>query len=197
MTSTTETTIKRVYVRNRGYAQLLGINADHSAMVSYEPSSSHDGCDHPSAEGTERVPFGDWLYEPTGENETIGTIKVRLESVLKRDLGESFHVASQGVGPGLAAWLTAWYGPFEVEITIMPRDLGPMTPVRPRRRLRRGDDRPAIPARQQRAGRRPGQAVITCNAFKALTCNDGHQRPSGAVISDHLSPPAVRVSAGR
>jgi hypothetical protein len=127
MTSTTETTTRRVYVRNRGYAQLMKVHPDHSATVGYEPSSIHDGCDHPSADGTEHIPFGDWLYEPDDPDETAGSIKVRVESVLKRDLGESFHVAHSGVSGGPSSWLTAWYGPFEVDITVTPRDLGPMT----------------------------------------------------------------------
>jgi hypothetical protein len=123
----TTTTTERVYVRSRGYAQLLQVHTDHSATVSYEPASVHDGCDHPAADGTERVPFGDWVIEPDHPGRSIVIVKEFLQRALERDLGESFHVTNEGVGRGMGSWFTAWYGPFEVEITVTPRDLGPMT----------------------------------------------------------------------
>jgi hypothetical protein len=122
MTSTTETTTERVYVRNRGYGELLEIHADNSATVSYEPSSIHDGCDHPAADGTERVPFGDWIYAATSQqyaDKSAVTIKHLVRDRLKRDLGEDFHVTGEILGPGDAASFLAYYGPsFTIEVKV-------------------------------------------------------------------------------
>jgi phage-related protein len=116
MTSTTtETTAGRVYIRRHGYATLQETHPDHSVTVRL-------------GDGTEQhVPFGDWVNDPAAADKSAVEVKQLILSRLQLDLGESFHVASQGVSRSLGSWLNAWYGPFEVEITVTRRDLGPMT----------------------------------------------------------------------
>jgi hypothetical protein len=112
----TSTTAGRVYIRRHGYATLQETYPDHSVTVRLD-------------DGTEQhVPFGDWVNDPEAADKSPVEVEQLILSRLKLDLGDDdFHVANSGVGPGPAAWLTAWYGPLEVEITVTYRDLGPMT----------------------------------------------------------------------
>jgi hypothetical protein len=122
MTSTTTDTGRRVYVRRRGYAELLEVHGDHSASVRYEGSAIHDGCDHPAADGAERVSFGDWSYDRTGLDTTTIEVKERIRTALQLDFGqEDFAVASSGIGPGDASWFEAHFGPHMiVKVTVTP-----------------------------------------------------------------------------
>ena len=112
MTDTTTERPARVYVRRLGYATVRELHPDHSATVRFETDGTED-----------RIPFGDWSYDPADPataGETGVTVSYRIRERLQRDLGDSFAEVSSGVGPGVATWFTAKYGPYVVNVTVTP-----------------------------------------------------------------------------